>query len=972
MNFVALRAWARPALLLAVVSGTLAISAQQASAPHPVELDARQDPANLAGEHVSAPALADTLAINHGAPALAQLLLKLRTRASLMLIVAHPDDEDSGMLTYESRGQGARVAMLTLNRGEGGQNLMSGDFDDALGLIRTQELLAAGRYMGADQMFTSAVDFGFSKTREESLQKWGHDRVLYDAVRAVRLYRPLVLTSVFVGGLTDGHGQHQVAGEMNQEVFNAAADPKMFPEMGLPPWSPLKVYARAPFARVDGQGMFDSATGKYSPARFHNYVTQTDSDTPPQTAVVVHEGEVSNALGMDGMSYVQFARRGLALQKSQNGGGSRGGGGGTFDVGYARYGSRIANSPATEQTLFDGIDVSFAGIADLAPSAPATLRGLLEKIDQRFAEAQRLFDPAKPELTAPALREALRGLDGILRELEDEKVDDLPAAEQFNVLHELRIKRVQCNNALVLAHGITLEATLASSANGEPLLTTQHRIAVDLKVAAADEQPIRIRTLALNTPEGSKDGVPDKSGAVTHTPSFARIEMTFAHDLPATRPYFSRPGIEQPYYDISDPALRDAPATPPPLTAMATFDDQGVELQLAAAVAYPHGLADSFMLPNGPRPGAPVAVVPPVSITLPVATGIASIDKDSFPLSYSAVTTDPGAAPKLRLDVPAHWSYILPEAANQPLPTRPAAGRFSHGIAEVIPDQDAKPYVPYTIRVVADLDDKTYSEGYRTVGYSGIQGTNLYTPSVFHVIAADIHVAPYLNVAYLPGTGDDVAAYLPYLGITPTVITPADVTAAGLNPFDVVILGVRAYAAHPELAGAGSKPLLDYAKNGGVVIVQYNTSRYGDADAPYAISVPGSSDMNVVEETDPVTLLVPTSPVLTWPNHITPADFFNWVEERGHGFARSWAPEYQPLLETHDPGQAPEKGGLLVAHTGKGYYIYTALALYRQLPEGVPGAYRLFANLISIGKEHGTRPAPPPAAAAVPTPTPQQ
>jgi hypothetical protein len=182
------------------------------------------------------------------------------------------------------------------------------------------------------------------------------------------------------------------------------------------------------------------------------------------------------------------------------------------------------------------------------------------------------------------------------------------------------------------------------------------------------------------------------------------------------------------------------------------------------------------------------------------------------------------------------------------------------------------------------------------------------------------------------------------------MLTLADLTAAKLAQYDAVVLGVRAYAAHPELAGPGSQPLLDYARQGGVVIAQYNTARYGDADAPFPIAVPGSPDFNVVEEEDPVTLLAPDSPILTWPNRITPADFDHWIEERGHGFARSWSPEYTPLLEMHDSGQDPQRGGLLVARTGKGFYVYCALALYRQLPEGVPGAYRLFANLLSIAK----------------------
>ena len=254
-----------------------------------------RDPANLTAEQVQPSVVVREIPANEGAVALWQSLVKLRTRASLMLIVAHPDDEDGGMLTYEARGQGAHVAMLTLTRGEGGQNLMSGDFDGALGLVRTQELLAAGRYMGIDQMWGTEVDFGFSKTKEESFANWGHDRVLYDAVRAVRLYRPLVVTAVFQGGITDGHGQHQVSGEMAQEVFQKAGDPTVFPDQiaaGLLPWSPQKVYARVPFFPVSSKGMFDYATGKYAPARFYNYVTKEWTTESPKANVTVPELQI--------------------------------------------------------------------------------------------------------------------------------------------------------------------------------------------------------------------------------------------------------------------------------------------------------------------------------------------------------------------------------------------------------------------------------------------------------------------------------------------------------------------------------------------------------------------------------------------------------------------------------------------------------------------------------------------------------
>ena len=219
------------------------------------------------------PALAQSpdyqpLAIDSGAAALHQSLRKLNTRASLMMIVAHPDDEDGGMLAYESRGLGAHVSLLTLNRGEGGQNIMSNDLWDQLALVRTQELLSAGRYYGVDQSFTRVADFGFSKTLEEAMTVWNHDRVLYDVVRAVRRDRPLVLAASFVGGITDGHGQHQVSGEITQEVFTAAGDPNVFPEQikaGLLPWKPLKVYARVPGFSISPKGMYDYATGKWSP-----------------------------------------------------------------------------------------------------------------------------------------------------------------------------------------------------------------------------------------------------------------------------------------------------------------------------------------------------------------------------------------------------------------------------------------------------------------------------------------------------------------------------------------------------------------------------------------------------------------------------------------------------------------------------------------------------------------------------------
>ncbi len=348
------------------------------------------------------------LEIDRGAAGLWQELLKLHTRASLLMVVAHPDDEDGGMLTYESRGQGARVALMTLNRGEGGQNVMSDDLWDMLGLVRTEELLAADRYYGVQQFWGSDVDFGFSKTREEALSQWGHDRVLADLVRVVRMTRPLVVTSVFVGGPSDGHGHHAVSGQMAQEVFDAAGDPNVFPEQiraGLRPWSPLKMYARVPAFAVSDKGMFDSATGKWLPVRFYDFIQKKWTDGTPAVSVNIPGGTFAPMLGS---SYQQIAREGWSLQKSQNGGGAVPFAG-PVSTPYHRYGSRVPTSDK-EQSFFDGVDISLAGIADLAAGQETGfLKEGLGRVNAAVERALNEFSAEHPEKIAPVLADGLKG-----------------------------------------------------------------------------------------------------------------------------------------------------------------------------------------------------------------------------------------------------------------------------------------------------------------------------------------------------------------------------------------------------------------------------------------------------------------------------------------------------------------------------------------------------------------------------------
>jgi LmbE family N-acetylglucosaminyl deacetylase len=900
-----------------------------------------RDPANLSGERVRASVVEEPIPANKGAAALQQSLIKLRTRASLMMIVAHPDDEDGGMLTYETRGQGVHAATLTLTRGEGGQNLMSADFDDALGLVRTQELLAADRYLGVDQMFGTEVDFGFSKTKEEAFAKWTHERVLYDAVRAVRLFRPLVITSVFEGGPTDGHGQHQVSGEMAQEVFTAAGDPKVFPEMGLEPWSPMKVYARVPFARVSDGKMYDYATNKSIPARFYNYVTKTWSTETPQANVVVHEGEQSTVLGV---TYVQFARKGLALQKTQIGEGVRLAPAGAFDVSYHRYGSRV-KAAETEQSFFDGIDVTLEGIAALAPGGEQWLRPALKTIDDHAAAAAKTFSMDAPEKCAPELRDGLKSVDALIAKVES---SELPKQQKTDVLHELKVKRVQFNDALVQALGLRVEARMMAKGNACPSAVTPACTAyVATRVVNGGKEPVEV-TSDFVSPTGvssGKERTPAPGPATiqpgkTQDSSFEYTwpsknpvieEPSSARKDPTTRPYFTRKDIEQAYYDVTDPALRLAPVTPPEsFWVRASYG--GVPLLLGQVILAPEDKAW-----DGDRQ---LAVVPSLSVSIWPSAGIIPLTEKTFTVCVQVRADEQSAQGSVHLALPEGW-HSDPQKAEFALRNAGETKMFSFVVTPAGLTEKS-----YALKAVVETTKGTTSEGFRAVGYKGLTPTNMYSAASYRTQGVDVKVALGLKVAYVPGTGDEVQASLENIGIHATTVTPEEVGAGKLAGYDVVVLGVRAFQTHSGLAAANPK-LLEFAKNGGVVIVQYNLGQFDYG--PYPLTM-GSAE-KVVDEAAPVELLKTESPVLNWPNKISEQDFDGWVEERGHGFMESWDPHYEAVLETHDPGQDPQKGGLLVAKTGKGVYIYEGVALYRELPEGVPGAYRLFANLLSVGKK---------------------
>jgi LmbE family N-acetylglucosaminyl deacetylase len=911
---------------------------------------------------------AQPLPFDSGVAALWQSLQKLHTRASLLMVTAHPDDEDGGMLTYESRGQGTTVTLLTLNRGEGGANLMSSDYFDALGLVRTQELLAADRYYGANQFWTGVVDYGFSKTKEECLQQWGHDRVLGEVVRVVRMTRPLIITSVFVGGRTDGHGNHQVSGQMAQEAFNAAGDPNKFSEQlqeGLRPWKPIKDYARVPFMPVTEKGIYDYADGKYYPAEFKNYIDGAVIKGALSASVEIPEGDYNSLLGL---TYAQVASHGLGHQKSQNGGTGLS----EAEEDMAPYHRFASSVPAAEKesTFFEGIDISLPGIASLAQGGDARfLKDGLANLNALVERAMNGFSAAHLEAIAPTLAEGLKVTNDLRQKVSS---SDWSADSKYDITHELNIKKAQFENALAESLGISVLATVAPDQEPTGPFARFFRnpetfrvaipgqlFAVKVHTTNPSDVPVQLESVVLGTPQGESWSIDPAKQTANMLKGNQSTDVRFTVHVPPnaafTRPYFTRPNIEQPYYDIADAKYLNLPVAPYPLFAKLQFVFNGVPFELSQVV-------QSVTRITGPGLVAqPLIVGPAISVSIAPQAGIVPLGAKAFDLSVTIHSNVKGPARgTVKLDLPQGWNApeeqfsSAKDGDDQTLSFHVTPGRLEEK--------------PYTITADATYNGQQYREGYHTVGYSGLRPYNLYSPSTYHTTGVNVKVAPGLNVAYIMGAGDDVPQSMVNLGINVHFLTSGDLASGDLSKFDAIILGVRAYAAREDLKTYNGR-VLDYVKNGGTVIVQYNTQEYDHNYGPYPYTM-GNNPEEVTDEHSQVEILDPANPVFTWPNKISAKDFENWVEERGSKFLASWDTHYEPLLETHDPGQEPQRGGLLYAKYGKGIYIYNAYAFYREIPEGVPGAYRVFANMISLSKNPHLGGSTPPSSSRSKTFTP--
>ncbi|MGB6723322.1 MAG: PIG-L family deacetylase, partial [Terracidiphilus sp.] len=896
---------------------------------------------------------------DRGEADLEQTLKRLNTTASVLMIVAHPDDEDGSLLTYLSRGLGVRATLLTLTRGEGGQNAMSAESYDALGLIRTQELLKADEYYGARQLWGTEADFGFSKTQEESFAKWGHERVLYDAVLAVRMVRPQVIVSTFAGAVSDGHGQHQVSGEIAQEAFKAAGDRTVFPQQlknGLEPWQPLAVYSRAPFAPITNGQMFDYATGKWAPAKFHNYATGAWITGSLTADVTLPTGTWDAALGR---TYVQIARQGWGEQKSQYGGANPALAEPDF-TGYHLWAAARGAQPEPDgaipanDDLFRNskvqVDTSLEGLARLATGEPpAWLHDGLQEIQSGLNSFEKNCEGERGAQGAQHLAPVYRATLDLYARVQ---ASDLDAQAKAGLELELGEKIAQFQTALKDLLGLDMIAFKTGSVGGQGYGGRGGTADETARsVSPGEEFGVRVHTFSatgdahlVKTWFETGNGEPWMKGEPAAAPggeesTNAIYRLHVPEDAQPTKPFFTRPTTEQPTYDIANEAWRERSFEPYPLTAWTEFTFDGVPIRIGQVVqtlAHVSGVGGVY---------EPLVITPEIGVEVEPEARILPLDGSPLPVSVT-VHARRALEGTVDLKLPEGWRS---DPAQREFQLK-SAGDTEPLTFSVVPSGDVETRA-YMIEAVAHSGAKSYTIGWRNVAYPGLRSTDQYTPAELRTRKIDLKVAPGLRVAYVMGTGDLVPEAIRELGIEPHILTAAELATADLSQWNVLVIGIRAYSASPELAAAQPR-IEDFAERGGTVIVQYQSETFA---APEPIEL-GRMPERVVDERSEVKLLDPANPLLNWPNKITAADFEGWLEERGHGFPDRWDPGYTALTETADPGQDPQRGGLLVTHPGKGTYIYVAFALYRQFPELVPGSYRLLANLLSAGKggEKGT------------------
>ncbi len=803
-----------------------------------------------------------------GASELRELLDRLNTLGSILILGAHPDDERETMIAYFARGRNLRTAYLSATRGEGGQNLIGPEQAELLGIIRTQELLAARRLDGGEQFFTRAIDFGYSKSPQETLSFWSKEQVLGDMVRVIRRFRPDVILSRFSPNASSGHGHHTAIGHLAREAYEASASPERFPEQieqGLQPWQATRLY--------------------WSPPLFTRSLEEAQALRADR--IRINTGEYDPELGA---SYAEIGGVARSMHRSQGMGTRQRKGDAPAFFGY------VAGEKA-ERDLFEQINTTW----DRVPGAER-MKILLAKVlasnktGNRDAVIEGLFQTYQ----------AVKALDG-------------PWA---------RLKEQEMVRAIELASGLWIDAAaerwdVTPGSEVELTLSAMNRSSAWLYWEDAEVAG----TVTRNVPLEAR-----------HLRSNEVVQQTVRISIPEEAEYSQPSWLRRPVtgnsYQIDDPGMIGQAESQPPLSVLFHLKGpDGVKFTVRRAVIF------RWIEPTEGERTRRVEVVPPVAVSLDNSSRIfpdaqprtVAVDLDSH--------TD-NAEGSVSLSVPAGW---IAKPGSLPYRLERRGMRTTLAFALHPPKKPSGGAVVAYVK----LGDRTINNGVREIEYQHIPLQVVFPRAEMRVERVDVKLLAK-NIGYVMGSGDRIPEALEQLEAEVTLLSDEEVMSGELSSFDTIVLGIRALRTRLGVLAAKER-LLGYIENGGTLIVQYETlSRRGAPLllAPFPLT---PSRERVSNERAPVRLLHPRHILLQQPNAITEKDFKDWVQERGLYFMTKWDARYDALLASNDPGEPPRRGGLLYARYGKGVYIYTGYSWFRQLPAGVPGAYRIFANLLSAG-----------------------
>jgi LmbE family N-acetylglucosaminyl deacetylase len=790
-------------------------------------------------------------------------LQKLNVLGRVLYVAAHPDDENTNLMALWANGSLYDAGYLCVTRGDGGQNLIGPELREKLGVIRTQELLAARQLDHGRQFFTRAVDFGFSKSSEETLRIWDRDKILSDIVWVIRRFRPDVVVTRFSPDDDKTHGHHTASAILAREAFEAAGDPKRFPEQlaFVTVWKPVRlVWNTSPFFFSNRNIPFD-----------------------PTGLATMEAGGFSPLLGK---AFTEIAAASVSMHKSQGVGrppqrGAR-----------KEYFKVLEGAPITNG-LFDGVDTTWSRV----PKS--------EAISGKIKQVIAAFVPADPAASVPTLLELRKAL------------------AQFNDKEWGTQKRAEIDSIIAACLGLSIESSTTVG-------TVSAAQSLPIKFESINRSNVPVQLLEVRMPVS---GETVKLDLALPADQFVAKDLapTLPKDVTWSQPYWLRKQATLGTFAVDEQELIGLPENPPPFPVEVALRVGDQDLRYS--VDTKHRSVDPII----GEVRQDLVIAPPVFANLSNPVFVFGDDKPKSVQVRIAASTA-AVRGQLRLEATQGWGI---EPASVPVDLKAAEAEM-FATFTIKPPANAS---EGTLRAVVSVDGRDYSFARERIAYQHIGLHVLMPPAEAKIVRADIRKKGEL-IGFIPGAGDEIPQSLEQIGYNVKMLGDADITEQNLKRFDAVVLGIRAYNTQERIASWQPK-LLDYVKAGGVVVVQYNTT----SDLKTKEIGPAPLDISrdrVTDETAAVRILAPDHPLMNTPNKITAEDFKGWVQERGLYFSNKWDPAWTPILSCSDPGEKPLDGGLLVAKSGSGYFIYTGYAWFRQLPAGVPGAYRLFANMVSL------------------------